>query len=102
MTCARTQGFLAERGVEYKERVDASKAKLGREAALKLARDASKVIVAKGKRVTTFDMKKSPPDEATLLASLLGPTGNLRAPAIRRGTTLLVGFEEETYRRMFG
>jgi arsenate reductase-like glutaredoxin family protein len=101
MTCARTQGFLASREVQYKEQVDAGKAKLGPAEALRLAREAARVVVAKGKKVTAFDMKKAPPDEKTLLAAILGPTGNLRAPTIRRGSTLLVGFDEETYRKLF-
>ena len=42
-------------------------------------------------------MKKDPPDDATLLAHLIGPTGNLRAPAILKGKTLLIGFNEEAY-----
>ena len=46
-------------------------------------------------------MKKNPPDDATLLTHILGPTGNLRAPTARVGDTLLVGFNEEAYRRMF-
>ena len=36
-----------------------------------------------------------------LLKAMLGPTGNLRAPTVRKGTTLLVGFNEETYRDAF-
>lgn len=56
---------------------------------------ASRVIVAKGKKVVTFDMKRNPPDSDTLAAHLLGPTGNLRAPAIRKGSVLFVGFNEE-------
>ena len=32
-----------------------------------------------------------------LLALLLGPTGNLRAPTLRKGRTLLVGFDEASY-----
>lgn len=47
--------------------------------------------------VVTFDMKKDPPDDATLLKHLLGPRGHLRTPAVRRGKTLLVGFHDETY-----
>lgn len=77
--------------------MDAGKNKLGAKDALVLARSSSKVVVAKGKKVVTFDMKKSPPDDATLLAHLLGPTGNLRAPTVRVGTALLVGFEEGAY-----
>ena len=43
-------------------------------------------------------MKKDPPDDETLSAHLLGPTGNLRAPTVRNGNTLYVGFSEEAYR----
>ncbi len=32
---------------------------------------------------------------------MLGPTGNLRAPTIRTGATVLVGFNEEVYRKVF-
>ena len=87
--------------MESKEQVDAGKSRLGKADALRLARAASKIIVAKGKKVVTFDMKKAPPDDATLLAAILGPTGNLRAPTLRRGQTLLVGFEEGAYKEIF-
>ncbi len=67
--------------------------------ALALARSADRVVVAKGKRVTTFDMAKDPPDDATLVARLLNSTGHLRTPTIRKGHTLLVGFNEDVYQR---
>lgn len=76
--------------------VDAS-AKLGRAEALRLAKSASKVVVAKGKSIATFDMKRNPPDDETLLGAMLGPTGNLRAPTIRVGGVVLVGFAEAMY-----
>jgi hypothetical protein len=60
------------------------------------------VVVGKGKKVVTFDMRKDPPDDETLLAHLLGPTGNLRAPTLRKGTTLLVGFSPEAYEQVLG
>jgi len=88
--------------VDPKDETDAGKAKLGRADALKLARAASKVVVAKGKKVVVFDMKKAPPADDELLGALLGPTGNLRAPTLRKGATLLVGFSEETYARILG
>ena len=81
---------------------DTARGRRGRDEALALARSADRVVAARGKKVVTFDMKADPPDEATLLAHLLGPTGNLRAPALRRGKTLLVGFNEETYRQVLG
>lgn len=52
--------------------------------------------------MVTFDMKKDPPDDDTLAAHLLGPTGNLRAPTLRKGKTLLVGFGAEAYRQVLG
>ena len=52
------------------------------------------------KRVVHFDLKKDTPDKATLLGALLGPTGNLRAPTLRRGRTLLVGFDEAAYAKV--
>jgi hypothetical protein len=84
------------------DRTDATKERRGRDEALALARTADRVIVAKGKKVVTFDMKKDPPDDDTLAAHLLGPTGNLRAPTLRRGRTLLVGFSDEAYRQVLG
>ena len=79
------------------DRADASKQRRGRDEALALAKAAEKVVVAKGKKVVIFDMKADPPEDDTLAAHLLGPTGNLRAPTLRRGETLLVGFSEAAY-----
>jgi arsenate reductase-like glutaredoxin family protein len=61
-----------------------------------------RVIVGRGKKVMTFDMKKAPPDDETLAAHILGPTGNLKAPTLRLGKTLLVGFSDEAYRQVLG
>jgi arsenate reductase-like glutaredoxin family protein len=47
-------------------------------------------------------MKTGAPKDADLLKAILGPTGNLRAPTIRRGQTLLVGFSEEVYAKTLG
>lgn len=74
-----------------------AKAKWGREDALKLAARASRIVVARGSKVVTFSMTRDRPDEETLLAHLLGPTGRLRAPTLRIGKTLLVGFNADAY-----
>ena len=81
------------------ERTDASKERKGRDEALALAKSAGRVVVGRGKKVITFDMGKAPPDDDTLAAHLLGPTGNLKAPTLRRGDTLVVGFSEAAYRQ---
>lgn len=68
--------------------------KLARKEAAALARQASRIIVAKGRKVTEFRGGK-PTDE--VVEAMLGPTGNLRAPTLRRGKTVLVGFHEEVF-----
>jgi hypothetical protein len=100
MGCTKAQGFLEQHNVQVSEQTDAKKDKKGRAETLTLAHDARRVIVAKGKKSITFDMKKSPPDDETLAAHLLGPTGNLRAPSLRIGDALLVGFSAEAYRSL--
>ncbi len=77
--------------------MDARKTTLKEKEALALARDVDEIYVSKGKRVVHLDLTKTAPDRATLLGLLLGPTGNLRAPTLRKGRTLLVGFDEATY-----
>lgn len=88
--------------MQVKAQDDASKNRRDRAQALALAHSAAKVVVGKGKKAITFDMKKEPPDDEVLLAHLLGPTGNLRAPTVKMGDTLLVGFNEETYQQYLG
>jgi hypothetical protein len=81
-------------GIEAKETVSASK-KLGRADAAALAKQASKVIVAKGKAVQEHAGGQA---GKAVVDAMLGPTGNLRAPALRVGKTVLVGFHEDVYR----
>ena len=69
--------------------------KLGRDDAVALAKTCDTLIVAKGKKVTTFEVSGDPGDE--VVDAMLGPTGNLRAPTVRSGRTLLVGFNEDEY-----
>ncbi len=75
---------------------------LQRDDALALLKKVNKVYAAKGKKVVSFDLQKDKPSDDELAKVLLGPTGNLRAPALRKGKTLVVGFDEETYKQVFG
>ena len=98
MTCGKTQGFLAKAKIDTAEQVDAKKVRMGPEQALGLLKEVDELYVAKGAKVVHHDLKKDRPDRATLLGLLLGPSGNLRAPTLRKGRTLLVGFNEPTYK----
>ncbi len=101
MTCARTQEFLAKHKIERSVLVNAKKMTLKEKDALALAAEVDEIYAAKGKKVTHLDLQKDKPDKETLKGILLGPTGNLRAPTLRIGKTLIVGFDPETYQKVF-
>jgi arsenate reductase-like glutaredoxin family protein len=86
--------------LQVQQTADARKEQKGRAEALALARSVRTIVVAKGKQPLTIDVQKDAPDDDTLAGLLLGPTGNLRAPALRKGTTLYVGFSEAAYQRL--
>ena len=69
---------------------------------MELLKGVNELYAAKGKKVVHVNLKKDSPTEAELMKLVLGPTGNSRAPTIRKGKTLMVGFNEETYEKLFG
>jgi arsenate reductase-like glutaredoxin family protein len=91
------QEFLARNRTHVKQRIDAKKNRLSKSGALNLARQVDQIFASRGKQVYSYDRRKGPLDEASLLAAILGPTGFVRAPAVRIGRTLIVGFHEPTY-----
>ncbi|TNF88349.1 MAG: hypothetical protein EP301_05140 [Gammaproteobacteria bacterium] len=85
--------------IDIEETVPASR-KLQAEDAKKLLKGASRLVVAKGKKVSEFEIGSRIPSET--VAAMLGPTGNLRAPTARVGKTVLVGFSDDSYGGVFG
>jgi hypothetical protein len=78
---------------------------------VRLARAAADVWVAKGKTFVHFDMRPTrstgrdaktsgiapSPTDDELVRAMIGPSGNLRAPTIRCGKSLFVGFNAELF-----
>lgn len=92
--CAHAMELLDKAKASIKETVDAHKTRFPKDAALELVRSkANKVIALRGEA----DLKNDPPDDDTLAALLLGPTGNLKAPTILVGKTMIVGFNRKAY-----
>jgi arsenate reductase-like glutaredoxin family protein len=102
MTCKKAQGFLGQAGTVVAETVDARKQRFDGDSALALLDGIDKIVAVRGKKIEVFDLKKDRPPNEVLLAHLLGPTGNLRAPTARIGKTLLVGFSEDVYKQILG
>jgi arsenate reductase-like glutaredoxin family protein len=88
--------------VAVRETANATKERYGADALDELFAGATELVVTKGKKVRAFDLKKEPMGSDELAAAVLGPTGNLRAPAIRTGKRWLIGFSEEAFDARFG
>ena len=53
------------------------------------------LYVAKGRKVLHWDLTGGRPSDEELLTHMLGRSGKLRAPAIRKGTLFVVGYNAE-------
>lgn len=80
-----------------KTQIDARKERFGPDEAIKLTQGVSDIIAAKGKKVIRYNLTKEKPSRNDLLAIMIGPSGNLRAPALRKGKKLLIGFDAAMY-----
>ena len=78
------------------ETVSSSK-KLRLDDARAMVRQAQRLVAAKGKKVTAVDLAAGTPPDEELAKLMLGPTGNLRAPTIRIGQTILVGYNDQVF-----
>lgn len=103
VTCQRAEACRTKLGATVVEQVDARKVRYGPAEALALLAGIDTLIVTRGKTVRTNLLNselQERPDDAGLLALIMGPTGNLRAPAARVGRTLVVGFSAEVYEHL--
>lgn len=101
MSCTKAQEFLELKKWEFHTIVDARKVKIGKAEALNLIKRVNRVIAVKGKKIVSVDLKKEKFDPNHLLSLIIGPSGNLRAPSIKHKDSLIVGFNEDTYRLHF-
>lgn len=101
-TCKNAMKYLKPAGVSVTETVDGIKTRIPPEEAIKHLEGIDTLVAARGKKTEVFDLTADRPADADLLAKMIGPTGNLRAPTARVGRTLVVGFNEEAYRTVLG
>jgi hypothetical protein len=84
-SCAKARALLAGRAVEIRAERSTRDALTEREVR-ELLRSVDEVWIARGQGVEKKDAAATRPFE------LLGPTGKFRAPLLKRGRRLLVGF----------
>jgi arsenate reductase-like glutaredoxin family protein len=100
MSCKRSQELLATAGSEPAEIQRAEKHPIDGDGAVAMARKAKRLVVAKGTKVIDLAITRTAPTDDELRALVLGPTGRLRAPTLRVGDTLVVGFTADGYRAL--
>lgn len=94
--------MLATAEVDLPEPVDARREKIDATQAVTMARKLSRLTAARGKNVVTYQMGKENPSDEDLIKIMVGPSGNLRAPAIRSGKQMFIGFHEDELNQFLG
>ena len=75
---------------------------MGEQEALELVATVNEIYAAKGKKLVHLNLKRDKPEPQEITKLMLGPTGNLRAPTLRVGRKLLIGFNSDAYSEVFG
>lgn len=75
--------------------VDAKKTTIKGDEAWDLVKGADKIHIASGKKILLFTPDAE--NKQVIMTKMLGRTGNLRAPAIRKENTFFIGFNEQMY-----
>jgi hypothetical protein len=82
--------------------VDARKVRYGAADLARLFGRRGRLVAAKGGKVLEFDLEHAAFETGALEAAVIGPSGNLRAPALRVGQHWLVGFDAGTWSAALG
>jgi hypothetical protein len=81
--------------VEIAEEVNAKSQAYRGDEAWQVIAEAERVYVASGKKIIEFEPATA--DKELMLKKITGPSGNLRAPAFRRGKVFYIGYSDELY-----
>lgn len=81
--------------------MNARKQRYGAEDLKAVFKGAKTVITGRGKKSQSFQLSTQT-DWTALTKAALGPSGNLRAPAVKTGDTMLVGYCEPAWQGHFG
>lgn len=96
-SCERARDFLSRHDVPTRLIDDARVTRFDRNAVVDMLREIDRVVATRGPAIRDVSLTdpQNSGDEVTKL--LIGPSGNLRAPTLRIGRTLIVGFSQPLY-----
>lgn len=96
----RADEFLAARRIAVRETADARKERFEKQDLRALFKGAKRLIAVKAKKRADFDLAREF-DLDALAEAVIGPTGGLRAPTLKVGDTVLVGFDADAWAEFF-
>jgi arsenate reductase-like glutaredoxin family protein len=98
--CAKAKEFLSEYELDVRQTLDARRTRIGPSGVAAVVEDAKTVLVSDGRSVRRYDVAKRQHDRSDMLARMVGPTGNLRAPTIRRNGLVVVGYHVDSMKEL--
>jgi arsenate reductase-like glutaredoxin family protein len=93
-TCAKADAFLAEHRLTVEAQVDCKKHPVERKDVPDLLTRVRQVLAMRGSALKSYS---APFEQEEVLAAVVGPSGNLRAPSLIQDGRLYVGFDEKLY-----
>ena len=88
-----------KKGITLKEVIEARKHKIAGDDAWELLGSAGEIIVGRGTKFNVLNPAQDGKED--IMKVCLGRTGNLRAPALKTGNRMIVGFNDEMYEEYF-
>ena len=98
--CRKAQEFLAGFELDVRVRVDARRTRIGPSALSKVVDGARTVLVSNGRSVARYDVAPGSRERGEMYARMVGPTGNLRAPTLKRGDLVVVGYHADSLKEL--
>ena len=95
MSCSKAQEVLGNSSAKQLEVIDAKKEKIGDNDAWDIISKHQRVLIAKGRK--TLEYEPADENREEILKQAMGRSGNLRAPTLSFGGTLMIGFNEDMY-----
>lgn len=96
-SCIKAEQFLDQNNLTPVETVNCKKEPIDAGELRNRLNEVSRVIVTRGKKILELDPKS---DTEEILSTAIGRSGNLRAPSMRQGKLLIVGYNDEVYNHL--
>lgn len=85
--------------MDYQD-VNVRKEPVSKAKAMKIAKEMKQIHAKVGAKLKSWDLSKEKMSNEELNKALIGRSGDMRAPVLIVGKTLMAGFDESTYKNL--